>query len=79
MLPTGVKLCIERELAANKFKIEVKKHGLFCGFLTGYLNVRSGVMKCYPKRLAPGTFRESELPIEVRYDEVSWVRQRHAQ
>lgn len=79
MLPAGVKLCIECEIAANRFRVEVRRHGLFCGFLIGYLSPRSGVMKCYPKKLQPGTFHQSELPIVVRYDDVPWARQRHAQ
>ena len=74
MLPSGVKLLIEREIAANKFKVEVRRHGFFCGFLIGYLSSRSGVMKCYPKKLTPGTFREGELPIEIRFDDVPWAR-----
>ena len=74
MLPSGVKLFIERELAANRYKVEVRRNGFFCGFLIGYLYPRSGVMKCYPKKLAPGTFRQSELPLSVRYDDVPWVK-----
>ena len=70
----NIKLSIEKEIAPNRFKVIVKKHGFLCGFLVGYLYPKLGIMKCYPKKLTPGTFRESELPLTVRYDDIPWRR-----
>lgn len=74
-MPQGITLQIECELGANAYKIEVRKHRIFAGWLIGYMDHRTKLLKCYPfKKMERGTFAPGDLPIVVRYDELPWIR-----
>ena len=75
MMPPGIELYIARELGANAYKIGVYKHGMFCGWLIGYVDYRSKTVKCYPfRRLMRGTFAKNELPVCCAIGELPWER-----